>query len=265
MRRDSLMLVRTVILVLLGGVVALLPAGPATAQVTPADATTCTGTVQVASFTFSPASVRPGQSSVATLVLQNCTAVDQQLSLVWYGSFTGTGTGVPQGCANIDPLPPLPVTVPASGRYSRGFSYQVPSSCTATKLTATVNINMGGTTVPTHAELAIGSAVPTCSVAYRRQSEWSGGFQASMTVTNTGSAAISGWTLVFAFGGDQVVTSAYNATVSQSGATVTAVNASYNGLIAPGNAVNFGIGGTWHASDAPPTTFRLNGGTCTTA
>jgi len=56
-----------------------------------------------------------------------------------------------------------------------------------------------------------------------------------------------------------------DATVSQSGATVTAVNASYNGLIAPGNAVNFGIGGTWHASDAPPTAFRLNGGTCTTA
>jgi hypothetical protein len=260
---------RRFILVLLGGVLAVLPAGTAAAaaaNATPADATTCTGTVQVASFTFSPASVRPGQSSVATLVLQNCTAVDQQVSLVWYGSFTGTGPGViPAGCANIDPLPPLAATVPASGRYSHGFGYQVPSSCTATKLTAVVNITTGGTTVVARADLAIGPAVPTCSVAYRRQSEWSGGFQASVTVTNTGSAAISGWTLVFTFGGDQVITSAYNATVSQSGATVTAVNTSYNGLIAPGSSVSFGFGGTWHASDAAPTAFRLNAAACTTA
>lgn len=260
-------LVRTVFLVLIGGALAALPAGAANANVAPADTATCTGTVQVASFTFSPASVQPGQSSTATLVLQNCTAVNQQVSLTWYGVVSGSGTGIPQGCAIIDPLPPASATVPASGQYSRGFRYSEPASCTNATLTAVVNIGTGGTTITARADLAIGGTgtTPACSVAYQRQSEWPGGFQAVVTITNTGSAAINGWTLVFTFGGDQWINNSYNAGTTQSGATVTSVNASYNGLIAPGKSALVGYGGTWHSSDAPPTAFRLNGAVCTTA
>jgi cellulose binding protein with CBM2 domain/putative Ig domain-containing protein len=100
-----------------------------------------------------------------------------------------------------------------------------------------------------------------CQVSYVKN-EWTGGFTANVTVNNTGAAAVNGWTLRFSFPGDQEVTNAWNATVTQSGQTVTATNASYNGSIAPGGNAQFGFQGTWSASDASPTAFTLNGAAC---
>ncbi|GIM90063.1 cellulose binding domain-containing protein [Paractinoplanes toevensis] len=101
----------------------------------------------------------------------------------------------------------------------------------------------------------------TCQVTYAKN-EWSGGLTANVTVTNTGTTAISGWRLAWSFPGDQKVTNAWNATVTQSGAAVTATNVTYNAAIAPGGTVQFGFQGTWAGSDTNPTTFTLNGTTC---
>uniref|UniRef100_UPI0021F16896 cellulose-binding domain-containing protein n=1 Tax=Streptomyces sp. HPF1205 TaxID=2873262 RepID=UPI0021F16896 len=76
--------------------------------------------------------------------------------------------------------------------------------------------------------------------------------------------AVNGWTVGFAFPGDTKVTSAWNATVTQSGSQATAKNMSYNSTISPGANVSFGFQGTWTSNDAAPTAFTLNGTTCTT-
>jgi cellulase/cellobiase CelA1 len=94
------------------------------------------------------------------------------------------------------------------------------------------------------------------------QSQWAGGFTASVTVANTGTSAMNGWTLTFTFPGDQKVTSAWNATVTQTGKAVTAANMSYNAAISPGGSTSFGFQGTWTSSLAAPTTFAVNGTTC---
>src|SRR6185437_16691065 len=65
---------------------------------------------------------------------------------------------------------------------------------------------------------AAGSA---CSVTYTVQNQWTGGFTASLNITNLGSTALNGWTLVFTFPGSQQVTQLWNGNVSQSGNTVT--------------------------------------------
>ena len=83
-------------------------------------------------------------------------------------------------------------------------------------------------------------------------------------ITNTGSSAISSWSLVFTFPGDQKITDNYNGGFSQSGETATLTNASYNGSIAAGGSVTDGFQGTWTNSNATPTAFTLNGSTCTT-
>ena len=103
-----------------------------------------------------------------------------------------------------------------------------------------------------------------CTVTYTTQSQWAGGFVAGVTIANTGSSAISGWTLKFAFPGDQQVTSSWNGTASQSGENVSITNASYNGSIAPGSSVSIGFQGTWTSSDAAPASFTLNTATCAT-
>jgi len=70
---------------------------------------------------------------------------------------------------------------------------------------------------------------------------------------------VDGWN----FPGDQRITNAWNATVSQSGSNVTATNASYDGTISPGGSVSIGFQGTWTGSDTAPTSFSLNGTACT--
>ncbi len=94
------------------------------------------------------------------------------------------------------------------------------------------------------------------------KNEWQGGLTANLTVTNTGTTAVNGWTVTFSFPGDTKVTSAWNATVTQSGAAVTAKNMSYNASIAPGGNVSFGFQGTWTSNDTNPTVFSLNGSRC---
>ena len=83
-----------------------------------------------------------------------------------------------------------------------------------------------------------------------------------MIITNNGTSTINGWTLKFAFNGDQKITQIWNGLASQTGNQVTvtnARNASYNGTIAPGQSVSLGFNGTWATSDANPTAFTLNG------
>jgi hypothetical protein len=102
-----------------------------------------------------------------------------------------------------------------------------------------------------------------CRVTYTPQ-QWQGGFTANVTVANTGGSAINGWTLTFNFPGDQRVSNAWNATVTQSGSSVTAKNVSFNGALPPGGNASFGFQGTWSSSNPAPTAFSLNGTACAT-
>ena len=54
-----------------------------------------------------------------------------------------------------------------------------------------------------------------------------------VSVHAAGTSTVSGWTVAFSFPGDQRVTSARNATVSQNGNSVTAADAGYDGTIPP--------------------------------
>jgi hypothetical protein len=94
------------------------------------------------------------------------------------------------------------------------------------------------------------------------KNEWPGGFTATVTITNTGSAAISSWNLGFSFPGDSKIVNAWNATVVQSGSAVTATGASYNGGIPAGGNASFGFQGTYTSNNANPSSFTLNGAAC---
>jgi endo-1,4-beta-xylanase len=108
-----------------------------------------------------------------------------------------------------------------------------------------------------------GTGGGACSVAFTNTSQWTGGFVDQVVIGNTSSSTISGWTLKFTFPGDQQITSDFNGTASMSGENATLTNASYNGTIAPGGSTQVGFQGTWTSSDASPTSFTLNGATCT--
>jgi hypothetical protein len=106
------------------------------------------------------------------------------------------------------------------------------------------------------------AAAAGCQVTYAVSSQWSGGFGADVTVTNLGDP-INGWTLRWSYAAGQTVSQAWNATVSQSGATVSATNVGYNGTIATNGRVSFGFNGSWTGSNPIPSAFTVNGVACT--
>ena len=129
--------------------------------------------------------------------------------------------------------------------------------------TATATSTSTSTPTPTPTSTGTGSS---CKVTYTISSQWSGGFGANIAIANTGSTAITSWTLKWTFANSQTVTQGWNGTFSQSGSAVTVTNASYNGTIAAGTTISSqpGFNGTWNnATNAKPTTFTLNGVACT--
>ena len=112
------------------------------------------------------------------------------------------------------------------------------------------------------AALPAGAAAAGCSVNYAVSSQWQGGFGANVAITNLGDPLTS-WTLTWSFGAGQTVTQAWNTSLTQSGAAVTAKNVSYNGSIPTNGTVSFGFNGSWTGSNPAPTSFALNGVTCT--
>ncbi|PZG12588.1 cellulose-binding protein [Micromonospora craterilacus] len=94
---------------------------------------------------------------------------------------------------------------------------------------------------------------------------WNNGLTEDITITNTGSSAINGWSLVFTLPGGQNITGGWNASYSPTSGQVTARNVSYNGAIAPGASVGIGFQATHTGNSARPSSFTLNGATCTTA
>ena len=106
---------------------------------------------------------------------------------------------------------------------------------------------IGGTTPPVDPP-----PTGTCTADYRVTGQWNDGFQGEVTVHNVSTRPLTGWTVTFTFGGGQRVTQAWNATVTQSGATVAARNVTWNGAVAPGGSTAFGFLGSWTGTNQPP-------------
>lgn len=106
-----------------------------------------------------------------------------------------------------------------------------------------------------------------CRVGYQA-SNWGGsnGFTANLTITNTGTAAINGWTLAFTFPAGQRLTDGWSATWNQApgSATVTATSLSWNANLPPNASTGIGFNGSFTGTANPaPTAFTINGNTCT--
>jgi acetylxylan esterase len=96
-------------------------------------------------------------------------------------------------------------------------------------------------------------------------SAWNTGLTANITVTNTGAASLSSWSLVFTLPSGQSIVSGWNATYTPTSGQVTAKNMSYNGTLAPGASTTIGFQANHTGNTGAPTSFTLNGQACTIA
>jgi endoglucanase len=105
------------------------------------------------------------------------------------------------------------------------------------------------------------AAASACQVTYSVTSQWTGGFGASINITDN-STAVTSWTLGFAFAAGQTVTDGWDGTWTQSGANVSVASESWNGAIASGGSLQIGFNGSWTGSNPVPAAFTLNGVAC---
>ncbi|MGX7672422.1 cellulose binding domain-containing protein [Plantactinospora sp. DSM 117369] len=114
-----------------------------------------------------------------------------------------------------------------------------------------------------------GPTTPTPSTGQCRVTStinaWNTGLTESITITNTSTTAVNGWSLVFALPSGQVITSSWNASYSPASGQVTARNVSYNASIAPNASVSIGFQATHTGNTSRPTSFTLNGAACALA
>ncbi|WP_414720521.1 GDSL-type esterase/lipase family protein [Streptomyces sp.] len=87
-----------------------------------------------------------------------------------------------------------------------------------------------------------GEGGAACTASYRATSAWQGGHQGEVTVRNTGTGPVSGWSVRIVLDGGGRVTQVWNG-VLETGAdgTATVRNTAWNGTLAAGGGTSFGV------------------------
>ncbi len=155
------------------------------------------------------------------------------------------------------------------GELLGGGVTPAPTSTPATPV-ATSTPPAQPTATPTRTPTPVApTATPTpssgsvCQVAYTVTNQWPGGATVNVTITNTTSSPINGWTLEWDFPNpSQQITNLWNGSYSQTGQHVTVTNAAWNGTIPAGSSVTFGFNMSWNGSNPAPSSFTLNGQPC---
>jgi cellulose 1,4-beta-cellobiosidase len=106
------------------------------------------------------------------------------------------------------------------------------------------------------------SAAAGCRVDYT-VNQWNTGFTGNLIVTNLGDPISNGWNVTWTFPGNQQVTQGWSATITQSGANVTATNPSWSTSLPTNGTANFGFNASYSGTNTAPSTFKLNGTACT--
>src|ERR1035437_6673441 len=169
----------------------------------------------------------------------NGNAVTPTLSCVAAGGVIPTPTPV------VTPTPTPVITPPPTVKVTPTPTPVItPSPTVKVTPTPTVKVTPTPTATPT------GGA--KCTATYVNSNDWGNGFTAAVTVTNSGSTALSNWKVTWTWAGRQTITNSWNANVSTSTKPVTAPHLPYKGSIAAGGNTSFGFQAAYGGSNAAP-------------
>ena len=150
----------------------------------------------------------------------------------------------------------------AATMYDQNYQPKPAYTAALNALGGTVSSSSSTPTTPTSSSSSPGGGGGAACKVSDAVNAWNTGLTENITVSNTGSSAVNGWSLVFTLASGQTVTNAWNATISPASGQVTATNVSYNGAIAPGGSVSFGFQANHTGNTAAPSAFSLNGQPC---
>ncbi|MFY1695437.1 PHB depolymerase family esterase [Solwaraspora sp. WMMA2101] len=179
------------------------------------------------------------------------------------GNYTRTRYGASGGMAPVEAI------------SMQGVSHNIPVDAaqvirffgldgTAPPTTAPPTTAPPTTAPPTTAPPTTPPPSGACRVTYGVNA-WNNGLVASVTIANTGSSAINGWSLAFTLPAGQTIISGWNATYSPTSGAVTARNMSYNATIPPNGSQSIGFQATHSGNSGRPSSFTLDGTPCAVA
>ena len=88
--------------------------------------------------------------------------------------------------------------------------------------------------------------------------QWNSGFEASVTLQNSGSSTINGWELSFDY--EPQIQNIWNVDITKSGSNYTLTPKGWNSVINPSEAITFGFIGNWNESNVPSiSNAKING------
>lgn len=209
---------------------------------------------KVGTVTVNGAAVTPVNNSYTISSIQANTTID--VTFVAAPVYTVTATAGANG-----------TITPATASVTEGGDAVFTIAPAAGYLVDTVTVNGAAVAAPADNVLTVTNVTADTAVAvtfkaepvvveglsatYTVDQDWGTGFGATVVVKNTGSSAVSSWTVTITYSGNQKV-SGWNAQISQNGNVVTATNLSWNGNLAPGATVSFGFNGSYTGTNEMP-------------
>jgi cellulase/cellobiase CelA1 len=101
-----------------------------------------------------------------------------------------------------------------------------------------------------------------CAIAFDTSNSWSNGEVQQVTLSNTGTAPISNWSMSWTERAGFTLGSTWSATFAQSGSSLTATPVDYDAVVAPGASITFGLTLAFTGAKPMPTGVRLAGVDC---
>lgn len=147
----------------------------------------------------------------------------------------------------------------AGREYSFGLPASCGTQCSTAYTAATYTTGTGPSTPPSSqppssqppSSQPPSSQPPTtgCAATFAITGQWSGGYQAEVTVRNTGTTPMTGWRVTWTQPSGQTVSQLWNGGYTVAGSAVTVVDAGWNGALRPNATGSFGLNGT---ASGPP-------------
>lgn len=225
------------------------------------------GTAQTRAQATTPTGTGPTCTTTAGAVT-NLTATansSSQITLSWGAVTPPTNCSVTYSVhrSTTANFTPSPATLLQSG-LTTTTNVSTGLTASTTYFFAVTADDAAGSSTPTRAQATTpgnGGGTGTCHVGFTVTNSWPTGFQVALSIQNTSTTAVNGWTLAWTFPSGTTVTQLWNGAATQTGTSVSVTNLSYNASIAAGASYNdagFTGGGTF----AAPTSVTLNGVAC---
>ncbi|KLR60980.1 putative cellulose binding protein [Actinobacteria bacterium IMCC26207] len=168
----------------------------------------------------------------------------------------GITCGLPGATTTPTTVPQTTVPPTTTTTTVRPTTTTIPATTTTTTIRPTTT-TVPPTTVPPTTVPAAGSATLTMAIT----SDWVTGYNADITITNPGPTTWTSWSATFT--SPLTVSSIWNGIYQSTASGHQVSNETWNGSVAPGASVTFGITGVGDSRQATPSTCRVNNNNCT--